>query len=352
MGRSSVGRPLLVTGQHTANSCGRGQFTPGRKTRQQHPSNILVEPMNWRAKANALRLLGSVPGGRRVYHKAQRILGTNQIQPAEQTNRAIEVVELILHAGADPKGMVCLEIGTGWHPFLPSIMYLCGARRIISLDVNAWLTRAYTLETFRSLADQLDVISRRLRIDPETLRHRYSRMAGRESELGALLESIGLEYHCPADARKTGLPDESVDFVCSSNVLEHISPDALSAIHNECRRILRRGGLSVHRINPGDHFARSDSSITTANFLRFSPRQWHRLAGDGIAYHNRLRCCQHVELLSQAGFTIHRHKNRIDTRALEAIRSGLLTVHPDFASFSSEELAADYLHVVAQCPPA
>ena len=57
----------------------------------------------------------------------------------------------------------------------------------------------------------------------------------------------------------------------------------------EAKRVLRPGGLAVHRFNPQDHFARRRPSITGANFLRFSARSggawaatdWHRTTGCG-----------------------------------------------------------------------
>ena len=80
-----------------------------------------------------------------------------------------------------------------------------------------------------------------------------------------------IEYIMSCDARNTKLPDASFDYVVSSNVLEHIPSDVIEGIVTESRRILKPGGVHVHHINPGDHSA-FDPSVTTVNFLRYSPR--------------------------------------------------------------------------------
>lgn len=177
---------------------------------------------------------------------------------------------------------------------------------------------------------------------------RYKRAGARRETVEQLLRGFRVEYRCPADAQHTALPDASVDFVCSSNVLEHIPPRVLQNIHRETCRILKPRGLAVHRVNPGDHFTAIDPSITEANFLRYSAKEWRRYSGSPLAYHNRLRCIQHRRLIEESGFSILVDRVRTSQRALEAIRSGRLPIHPSFAQFEAEQLAADYLWIVGE----
>jgi SAM-dependent methyltransferase len=303
--------------------------------------------MNWKLKAHALAVLSRLPWGTRIYQALQAQLGTNKLNVDESISRALEVVELIREAGADPFKGVYLEIGTGWRPFLPFILHLIGADRIITLDVNRWLNEAYAWETFRALEERLPAIADRLKVKVSDLQRRYEAAKPRSKD--SLLQALAVEYRCPGDARRTGLSDESVDFVCSSNVLEHVPPEILRDIHRESLRILRPGGLAVHRFNPGDHACHVDPSVTAVNFLRYSERQWHWYGGSGLAYHNRLRCIQHQSLLEEAGLIVLA-RVRIDPASVEAIQNGNLVVHPDFARFHPEELAADYMCVVCTRP--
>jgi len=306
--------------------------------------------MNWKLKAHSMALLSRIPGGKWIYHKMQACLGTNRLPADEGVARAAEIVELIHEAGRSPLDAVFVEIGTGWRPFLPFLLHLVGAKRIISFDINRWLSRAYAFETHLALAHHLDAIALRLGIQPGLVHDRYDRVNRLAHDLPSLLKAFCLEYRCPGDARQTGLPDASIDFVCSSNVLEHIPPNVLREIHHESARILRPGALAVHRFNPGDHFTVIDGSITAVNFLRYSEQQWWWYGGTGLSYHNRLRCLQHRQLLDEAGFSVLIDRVRIDHRALDSIRRNELVIHPDFDQFTPEQLAADYMWVVGIRP--
>jgi SAM-dependent methyltransferase len=257
---------------------------------------------------------------------------------------------MIRAAGRDPGRGVCVEVGTGWRPFLPFVLSLLGAERVLTYDVNRWLNARYAFETFRALESRLDVVTEKAGVSPALLRDRYGAAAAQVHDLDSLLAAFRVEYRFPGDARRTGLADGSVDYVVSSNVLEHIPPETLREIHRETSRILKPDGLAVHRFNPADHWSHADRSVVSVNFLRFSPREWHWYGGSGLAYHNRLRCVQHLRLFEEAGLRVLSHRERLDARALEALQLGRIPLHPDFAGFSPEELAADYMWVVCGRP--
>lgn len=304
--------------------------------------------MNWKLKAHAMAVLSRIPGGRTIYHFLQRLLKTNRLDPEEGVQRSLEVIDLLNRAGGSPRGALVLEIGTGWRPFLPLTLFLAEARRIITMDVNPWLTESYARETYRGMEAHLPKIAERIGAPVEHIEERYASLAAGSNSLLAFLAAAGIDYRYPGDARRTGLEEGSVDLVCSSNVLEHVRPDTIREIHAESCRILRPGGLAIHRFNPGDHFASVDRSITKSNFLRFSERQWRWYGGSGLSYHNRLRCVEHRELLRAAGFEIVAEDVRVDQRAVEAIQKGMLPVHADFSGLSPEQLAADYMWLVGR----
>src|SRR5207253_9552486 len=63
-----------------------------------------------------------------------------------------------------------------------------------------------------------------------------------------LQECFGIEYRAPCDARRTALGDGSVDYITSTNTLEHIPADDLPAILRECHRLLTPGGFLSYRV--------------------------------------------------------------------------------------------------------
>src|SRR6056297_916615 len=96
--------------------------------------------MNWRYKAFILSVLSRSPVGKTVYLQLQRCLGTTRPQPKRDLTRAVELIEMIREVGQSISGSDCFEIGTGWHPFTPLALYLTGAKRIDTCDINPWLS--------------------------------------------------------------------------------------------------------------------------------------------------------------------------------------------------------------------
>jgi len=306
--------------------------------------------MSWKAKAHALALLSRLPGGRQMYHALQRMAGTNRLQLRRDLDRAYELITLTHQARGRIDGASCLEIGTGWRPLIPFVLALAGARQVITIDVNPWLTLDYALETWRALKDQLDEIAAVAQLDEQTVLRRYQAVPARPAVLSDLFDPLGIHYVYPGDARATGLADQSIDLIVSSNVLEHIPAEVLEEIHRESFRVLRRDGLSVHRFNPQDHYATVDSSITHANFLQYSTQAWHWYGGSGLAYHNRLRAPDYRRLFTAAGFELEICRERVDQRSLEHLQSGKLQAHPEFQGYSFAELAVDYMWVAGRKP--
>jgi hypothetical protein len=212
------------------------------------------------------------------------------------------------------------------------------------------LTEANARHAWRRLGGHLTAIAAVCRVSEDAVRRRYAAVAPGASTLRDLLGPLGIEYVYPGDARCTGLADGSVDVVLSSNVLEHIPRDIQGAVHRESVRVLRRGGLAVHRFNPEDHYAPDDPRITAVNFLQYSEREWHWYGGSGLSYHNRLRAPDFREMFGAAGFAIEICRVRTNERALEALRSGRLMIDEAFRQYPAEELAVDYMWVACRKP--
>ena len=303
--------------------------------------------MNWKLKANLLVLLERVPAGPAAYSAVQNLRAARSFDADEMLGRALDLLALYVEAGGGLPPGRCVEIGTGWCPWLPLLLRLGGASQVLTLDVNPWLSHATAVATTRELHARAERTATALGREPDWVRAQLTPLLSAPS-LTAWLEASAIDYLCPGDARALDLPNASVDAVLSSNVLEHVAAADLTKLHVEARRVLRPGGLAVHRFNPEDHFAPGDSSITGANFLQFSVPQWRRLGGYGLAPHNRLRCVQHARLVEDAGLEVAVSRTRKDERARLAIESGALPVHHDFAGMSPEQLSDDYMWLAAR----
>lgn len=305
--------------------------------------------MRWLVKSALLACMSRVPAGRIAYHRLQKTLGTNKLDFMESMSRSLELIEMIKTGGVEIEGMRCVEIGTGWRPFVAMLMRLAGAESIVTYDVNPWLDQQYAFETYKVLRENLDSVATEIGISSTTARERLPEVK-QSTSLSETLKLFHIEYRCPGDARATQLETDSVDVVLSSNVLEHIPSEVLEEIHRESFRILRPGGVVAHRFNPGDHFSHSDSRITGSNFLKYSDKSWYWIGGSGLAFHNRMRCSEHLDLFCSAGFEIVEQRVRRDLQAEQAVKNGELIPHAKYANYSIQDLCADYMWVTAQVP--
>ena len=300
----------------------------------------------WRTKAHLLAIASRTPGALALYRLHQDLKAADLSDADEMLGRSLDLLALVRDSGADLRGRDCLEVGTGWCPWLPLLLRTAGVGRVVTIDVNPWLSLTTARSTTQALLERADRVADALAMSVHAVRAAVYEAQGATS-LAQWLSALNIDYRC-SDLLSADLAATSFDAILSSNVLEHVPPEGLRSIHQESWRLLRQGGRVFHRFNPQDHFSTADRSITGANFLQFSQDEWSWLGGSGLSYHNRLRCPQHRDLITGCGFRMVLERTRPDARARDAIASGRLRVHTDFAGFDLAELTDDYMWAVAE----
>lgn len=243
------------------------------------------------------------------------------------------------------EGAVCLELGTGWYPIVPIMLYLHGAEKVQTIDLNAHLTKA----TLRTCLEKLVLFSATNQLEqwfPKVKPERWSSLLQVWKELEQLaleeaLSSLNI-VSLVGDARQIPTPDATFDFICSNNTFEHIFPDVLADILKEFKRVLKPQGVMSHFIDLSDHFAHFDHSITIYNFLRYSEAQWRRI-DNVIQPQNRRRWPQYQELYHSLGIPIREEEVRPGDQAL--LRE--VPVHKEWKRFSDKELAISHGYLVS-----
>ena len=241
--------------------------------------------MRWLAKAALQRGLGFVPRGESLNYVFQRHVARSL--PADESvfRRKFARAQQHLAAyeehgpGTPPGEAVFYEFGVGWDLAIPLSFAALGVGRQLLVDIRP----SARVELVNDSLEKLE-------LDPV-------------QSLSELEERFGIEYLAPRDARATGLPGESVDFVSSTDVCEHVPAGDLAAIFRECHRLLRPGGAFSCRIDLQDHYSYFDSSLSRYNFLRFSDGAW-RLVNSPLHFQNRLRAPDYLRLVRDAGFEL------------------------------------------------
>lgn len=304
--------------------------------------------MDWRVKGVIQGLLSRVPGGTAVNDALQRAAGgrRDESKHIDIKFRADWLVQMqvLNDLGFRVQGRDLLEIGTGWLPVFPLCFALAGARRCVTFDLHRHLHPDVAPKALRELERHLPAIAQACGEPEATVRERWQRLVA-AGDGPAVLRAAGIDYHAPADATSTGLPDASVGLVFSNSVLEHVSAGVLAPMMRESCRILQDDGLSLHSVNCGDHYAYFDRSITQIHYLRFTEGEWRKWNND-LLYQNRLRPVDFVDAARGAGMDVllDLHVPRPELLA----RFDEIPIAPEFRRYPPEQLCCSSVTFAAR----
>jgi hypothetical protein len=304
--------------------------------------------MNWRIKGVVQRVLSVTPGGCTINDCLQRTLGSlrdfESNVDCKVTGDWLVFEEYLQELGLRPAGMDFLEIGTGWYPTLPICFYLAGARSCQSFDLTRHLHWGMTVRMLRRLEVHLPAIAASSGQSLASVTAAYGQLLNCRNT-AALMQKANIRYLAPADARYTGLADGSVDVAFSNSVLEHVPPDVIFGLMQETRRVLRPGGLGMHSVNCGDHYAYFDKNVTMLNYLTYSQEEWKPWNND-LLYQNRLRPCDFVRLAEEAGLKTLFARSQPRPELLKCLPQ--LKLSPEFLEYPPEQLCSTSVGLVSQ----
>jgi SAM-dependent methyltransferase len=249
-------------------------------------------------KAAIQTLLSVVPGGAAMNYALQRhvtkTLPVSDNELAAQVGKARRNIAAFERWRNKPIGELHLfEFGAGWDLLVPLVYYAMGVQHQTVIDLHPLARLDLVTDVAQRLGRQED-------------RFGLARSAGLSSgnrDVASLLRTFGIDYRAPADARRTGLPEGSVDLVSSTDVMEHVPVADIVLILSECRRILAPDGLMRVRIDYQDHYWYFDANLTPYNFLRYSADRWRRF-NPSLHHQNRLRHPEFLSLIEQSGLSI------------------------------------------------
>lgn len=304
----------------------------------------------WKLKAVVQKGISFLPNNERINYFFQKYV-TKGVQLTDEhfgykIEHARDHIEYFKKYGEVGPEKSILELGTGWYPIVPLFMYLTKTGKVISLDIQSWMTKESQLTAIRKLLDwksqgKVDPFFREL--DAKRLAQLVEIQQNPEQyTLDSINQIIGLTPMLQ-DARKTDLASGSLDFICSNNTFEHIYGEVLSDILKEFQRIIKPNGVMSHFIDLSDHFAHFDHSINIYNFLQFSEKAWRKI-DNSIQPQSRLRWPDYQRMYRDLDIPITE----------ESIRPGDLNllnqvnVHAMYDHFTREALAISHGYMVSK----
>ncbi|MDJ0704396.1 MAG: methyltransferase domain-containing protein [Leptolyngbyaceae cyanobacterium MO_188.B28] len=159
-----------------------------------------------------------------------------------------------------------------------------------------------------------------------------------KASLEEICQNYSAQYLTSGLKSLQSLPSESIDFIWSQAVLEHIKKADFLDTMRELRRVISPNGTCSHVIDLKDHLGGA------LNNLRFSERVWESefMAKSGF-YTNRIRYSEMIDMFHQADFSVE----VIDVRRKwKSLPTPKLEMAKEFRSMPDEELSVSSFSVL------
>jgi SAM-dependent methyltransferase len=300
--------------------------------------------MNWKVKAFAQNCIASFPEdlSREIYFQMQRHFGGRRksINPwIHFLTYNARMLQKIKQYGKGINGKVFFEIGSGLVPLLPVALWLCGAKKTITMDLKPYMRNELIEDMLFFCKNQGNKIESVLGELLDKERFNILLNYNEKIDKKGIFELCQIEYMAPGDATKTNLPENSVHYHVSHTVYEHIPLTILRNILEEGNRILAEGGLFINFIDYSDHFSHTDRNISSINFLQYSDKEWEKYGRNKYTYVNRARHDEFIELFKAVGHDFLEIEPYMNKEAEEMLRNNKIALDAKFKNKSTEILS-------------
>ncbi len=297
--------------------------------------------------ATALKCFSLSPQTKWMYRQLGNMLGQGiRIQNglnSQYIERAKRILELCEKYHAIRKGDKLLEIGTGWVHWEATILRLFYDVEITLFDI--WDNRHFG--AYKQYMKQLEeIIDKELNVKPLFHEHVHSlfRAIAKADSFEEVYNLLNFRYVTdPRGIFQRFQEDGHFSVIFSCNVLEHVDRSILSQMIQDFQRLLKPGGYSIQKIDPGDHLAYYCQKVSHKNYLKYSDKIWKRYFENEVQYFNRVQRPEWLALFQQAGLELC--EERLASIDIEDIR-----VDKSYKHLSQQDLGCVTLAVVHKKP--
>lgn len=244
-----------------------------------------------------------------------------------------------------PEGGTVLDVGTGWFHHDAFLLYLVGDYKIYLFDVDDKAKLIYIKNYLGHLLKNIDLVSSALEITPDTIRDRLEpllEMPSRE----ALYQRCNFVPCITNRTDKPFLPENSIDFMVSNCVINHIPIRILIPELKSLREMLKPDGFMYFLIGHDDHWAFHDHSANQFNYYRYSD-SFYRFVFESLEFHNRLVKQEWLKIFEECDLRVTDYFAHITEESKTEILN-LPHIDSRFSKYPLEELAIVYSYVLMQ----
>ncbi len=280
-----------------------------------------------------------VPFGAVINYHFQKRFGRLRSIDIQQIIKEIKqlYIQPILLKYKTISNLKIVELGTGWYPVMPTLLSLLG-NECTSFDIRRCVNKARYGYVLKRIFEQIKNFQDMPDLPLDAVRKNY--------ESSIKTDGFDWAYYAPSDTTALPLAENSHDVVVTRLVLQHIPLDILPKVIKETWRILKPGGIAIHRINLHDEYAQDDRDVTAINCLKYPSRIWNNFINNRIKHVNQERYPYYLNLFQEAGFKILEQRTKIDKKAFELLST--INIAKEFRKYTSEELVTTGLYVVLE----
>jgi len=272
---------------------------------------FIKKALPWWAKIAAKIILARLPFSYRLW-KALGLFEHGQMQSIEYAQRVFNEHYQRVNP---PQDFVGLELGPGDSLLSAIVANKHGAKKTYLVDAGDFANKEIAIY---QLADQ----------------HLFEKDGGirkldHAHSLSDVLQIYNAEYLTDGLASLKQIESDSVDFVWSQAVLEHVREHEFLESMKEIHRILKSEGKCSHSIDLKDHLGGA------LNNLRFSHKVWESdfMTSSGF-YTNRIRYSEMNNLFEEAGFEV----DVLEQRNWDTLPTSINKIDKKYKELGEEEL--------------
>lgn len=303
--------------------------------------------MKWKTKAFLQSVLSQIPLGDKIYFALQRQYGGfRNFNVTSKVDQGIRILEILEENQIYLKNKRICEIGTGWVPVIPTILFIFGQESCVTFDVQRLLQPKLFIDSLNKISRLTNHFHNKIpwawNYEAE---NRLKTITDAIPDQQEIFNMMRLEYKAPVNQTFQDISPNSIDILVSNTTLEHIPKNDLEELLIASKRVLRSEGMAVHLIDCSDHFSHNDRSISRINFLRYTENEWQRYNSKFI-YQNRLRASDYQKLFENCGFEIVSCKPKIPNNLRTLIIDFPIAL--DYQQYNHEDLITTEIEIVAR----
>jgi SAM-dependent methyltransferase len=289
---------------------------------------------HWKIKVLTQFILSRLPAGEQINYFLQILNGAHSDASISKRIRVIPERLGFLCKHRTVQDACVLEVGTGWEPLNPLLLYMLGAKEIHTYDHVRHMRLSLAKRCVAMLDGAIPTIAAAVSVEESFLRHRLEPLKSART-LAELLSRANIIYRAPADACQSGFADKSTDLFYSYAVLANVSRKVLEGLVKESARVLKPSGIAFHVIGCQDPY--NGRGVSKVDFLQYPEWAWKLFVQNRISYNNRMREKEYLSIFRSYGAEIVAVRSEIDPSDVERVRH--MKVDKQFSGMTAEELA-------------